>query len=517
MLKEAKKIIDEEVTYPQGTELVSTTDKRGIITYANEAFCQVAGYSKEELVGKNHNIVRHPDMPKAAFKDLWDNLEAKKAWRGAVKNRCKDGRYYWVDAFVTPIYEKDVLVGYQSVRCNLGETEKKRAVELYKKVLKSENAPKTSISIPSLNLSMPQKLGMYALFNLILLAATILASPYVAVLLPLLPFLFFYSDILTKPLFAEKLAKEYDSVSRLVFCDDADNIPEYHLKMDEGRFRTVIGRVVDSCKYLLKDADKLNQSSVVATKNIEQEAAELEKVAEAMEQMVETIAGIAESSDDTLERTNEAGNTAQQVTKKLSHTHTTIDALTNEVRTSAQITEELTVESEKINGMMAEIKGIADQTNLLALNAAIEAARAGEQGRGFAVVADEVRALSQRTQDATEQIQTSIDGIQQTLRALNSTMERGQNNARECVDVTNETQSSLGELCNIITEIADNATQVSAAAEEQSIVAMDICKNIDNIEQTSGSNLSQVQAIAHNANKIEQQSDKLMSLGKSFR
>jgi aerotaxis receptor len=98
-------VVNEEVKFSDSVELVSTTDTRGIITYANSAFCQVAGYEADELLGKNHNIVRHPDMPKAAYKDLWTHLEKGESWHGIVKNLCKDGRYYWVDAFITPIYE----------------------------------------------------------------------------------------------------------------------------------------------------------------------------------------------------------------------------------------------------------------------------------------------------------------------------------------------------------------------------------------------------------------------------
>ncbi|AGH43451.1 PAS domain-containing protein [Paraglaciecola psychrophila] len=92
------------------------TDTAGVITYANEAFCRVAGYFQQELLGKNHNVVRHPDMPKAAFADMWGKLKNKQAWQGAVKNRCNDGKYYWVDAFVTHVYEKGTLTGYQSLR-----------------------------------------------------------------------------------------------------------------------------------------------------------------------------------------------------------------------------------------------------------------------------------------------------------------------------------------------------------------------------------------------------------------
>ena len=116
MNRRNQQLINEEVSFSAEQELVSTTDLRGVITYANPAFCAVAGYSEAELVGKNHNLVRHPDMPAAAFADMWQHLKQGQSWRGMVKNRCKDGRYYWVDAYVTPIYQQQQLVGYQSVR-----------------------------------------------------------------------------------------------------------------------------------------------------------------------------------------------------------------------------------------------------------------------------------------------------------------------------------------------------------------------------------------------------------------
>lgn len=127
-------VVDQEVIFSNNEDLVSTTDKRGVITYANEAFCQVAGFSLEELVGQNHSVVRHPDMPKAAFKDLWDHLKNEQPWRGAVKNKCKDGRYYWVDAYVTPIYQDGTLTGYQSVRTQLKPEYKENANKIYTKL-----------------------------------------------------------------------------------------------------------------------------------------------------------------------------------------------------------------------------------------------------------------------------------------------------------------------------------------------------------------------------------------------
>jgi len=98
---------DTEINYPSHYNILSTTNLKGAITYCNDDFIEVSGFTEEELIGNNHNMVRHPDMPPAAFGDLWSHLKNEKPWMGIVKNRCKDGSYYWVDAYVTPIKEND--------------------------------------------------------------------------------------------------------------------------------------------------------------------------------------------------------------------------------------------------------------------------------------------------------------------------------------------------------------------------------------------------------------------------
>ena len=139
----SKKIIDEEVTFEDvgvlNRPIISKTDLKGIITYVNTPFCKLAGYSKEELLGKPHNIIRHPDMPKAAFKDLWDTIQRNEKWRGFVKNLRKDGRYYWVEAFIEPIFDENGnKIGYISARKPVSESDKAKYEEIYKEMRKKE-------------------------------------------------------------------------------------------------------------------------------------------------------------------------------------------------------------------------------------------------------------------------------------------------------------------------------------------------------------------------------------------
>lgn len=118
--------------------LVSETDEKGRITFANDDFCEVAGYTIDELIGKPHNIVRHPDMPRAAFKDLWDTIKSGKKWRGFVKNKAKDGRYYWVYATVFPFMNCDGQKGYISCRRKVSHMEKEKYEKLYKQMRAKE-------------------------------------------------------------------------------------------------------------------------------------------------------------------------------------------------------------------------------------------------------------------------------------------------------------------------------------------------------------------------------------------
>ena len=130
--------IDEEFVFEKGL-IVSSTDLKGIITYANRKFCEIAGYSKNELIGKNHNIVRHPDMPKAAFQEVWDTIRAGKEWTGIVKNLRKDGRYYWVYSHITPITVDGETVGYTAARRPASATEIEEIIPIYKDLIEKES------------------------------------------------------------------------------------------------------------------------------------------------------------------------------------------------------------------------------------------------------------------------------------------------------------------------------------------------------------------------------------------
>ena len=131
-------VTQNEVEYSDDMIITSTTNLKGILTYVNQDFIDISGFTPDELIGKNHNVIRHPDMPPEAFKDLWDTVKSGRSWRGMVKNRCKNGDHYWVDAYVTPVYDHDQVVGYQSVRTRPTREQVAQATRLYARLRNKE-------------------------------------------------------------------------------------------------------------------------------------------------------------------------------------------------------------------------------------------------------------------------------------------------------------------------------------------------------------------------------------------
>ncbi|TNH66784.1 aerotaxis receptor Aer, partial [Aeromonas caviae] len=362
MARKHAQVVDSEVEFPADVQLVSTTDLRGVITYANPAFCRIAGYQVDELVGHNHNLVRHPDMPKAAFADLWDRLKEGNPWRGVVKNRCKDGRYYWVDAYVTPIYEHGKISGYQSVRCKPDPQLKQAAAQAYRTLLSAEQ--RGTPARPSLRRFRPLMLGLPLLALLVWAALT--QGPLTALLMLLPPLAIagaYWRELIALPRYLRQLGQQYDSLTRLVYSGDAPGaIADFHLKMLQARIRTVLGRVDDATHPLQALATDLQDSSHRAFLDINEQDAQTQQMAAAMTQMASTAHEIARNIQDTNGQVTEARSSCQSTVEQLDQTQQQMTRLASQAEQAFHSAVELASESERIGSVMGEIQGIAEQT-----------------------------------------------------------------------------------------------------------------------------------------------------------
>ena len=519
-MKNNSPITNNEVSLSSSSTITSTTDVKGVITYINQDFLDISGFSTDELIENNHNIVRHPDMPEEAFSDLWTTIQSGQPWMGLVKNRCKNGDFYWVDAFVTPIKMNDEIIGYESTRVKPLEVLTKRAGSLYKKITTGKK-----IKLKSLGLLQKQILAGTSLlfFVFALLAATksldhiVAGAAWIGTSLAWAGLTFYLMKDFQK--LVKRSKRVVDSpVTQLAYYGKVDDVSQIRLsiRMLAAKLRTVVRRIDQSAENLSIEAR--NSADIVSTSNksINQQKQELELVATAVTQMTAAIQEVAQSSNGAAQAANDASEISQKGALTITDAIGIIDSLDANISTASNSISQLKVDSENIGGVLDVIRGIAEQTNLLALNAAIEAARAGEQGRGFAVVADEVRTLASHSRDATQEIQEMVERLQQGVKSAVETMEEVSKRAAQGVEQVEESAESLAEISGSVSTINDMNTQIATATEEQRSVAAEVSRNIERINQLSSETSESTVQSEQNSQKLAELSENLKVMIEQF-
>lgn len=491
--------------------IVTTTDLKGRITYANPAFVEISGFSPEELVGHAHNVVRHPDMPPEAFSDLWETIQRGQPWRGLVKNRCKDGGFYWVDAYVTPHHEHGKLVGYISVRSAPDRDEVQAAETLYEAVREQQH--KLPATPRTRWWHSPSPWGA-----LIAVAALVVACG--AYWLPHWGWLLAQFGVIAGGalLWRLRVEKPLNVLKDTLSAICAGRLGDVALKG-----RVLLGlkglpMLVESTRIHLHStlcdmhqvagvvngsADRVNGEILAIRRVIDSQHGRLKRISDAVEEMSVAIQEVSVHTGTTLTLSKSAMDEVDTAEEKISDSVRGTDSVAEAVgRTNAQI-DSLHDLVNTISKVTQAISEIANQTRLLSLNAAIEAARAGENGRGFGVVAEEVRTLSDRTAGSTEDIGHALEAITRFATETARSMREAVDSVRYSGEQIRESAGFFERVRGSSQAVVDRATQITTMLNQQSTASQSVAESMDVISEEVENTSHSVASLADAAGALQ--------------
>ncbi|PPQ31634.1 methyl-accepting chemotaxis protein [Rhodopila globiformis] len=502
-MRDTGPITNNEVPLPEGALLVSQTDPGGRITFANEAFVAVSGFTRDELIGAPHNLVRHPHMPQAAFRDLWTTIKAGKSWEGLVKNRAKSGDFYWVRANVTPVLEAGQLSGFISIRTRPEREEVAQAETAYAAIREGRgrglrvlggSLVRTGL-VPAVQRAM-QGIASGTAINLVVLYLSVAASlvagslgigawPRALGLMLIGAVVLATSAVSLRRLrraFAT-LEEQFGALARGDLGHAIETVPVPELQTIAGFLRSLRAKLAYAEEVR---AQRESDAAVIRAAALKEMADKVETVANASATdvatktsgmihnttgMVDAAQDVSAHADTAARASSDALMSAQTVAAAAEELAASIREITSQIGGASEATRGavgetdaaqkiitgLRTEVERIGQITSLIADIAGQTNLLALNATIEAARAGDAGRGFAVVAAEVKKLAGQTAKATNDISHQIAQIRQA---------------------TTETVDAVARIGGKVGEIDHVSAAIAAAMEEQSAATQEISQSV---------------------------------------
>ncbi|MBW0446055.1 PAS domain-containing methyl-accepting chemotaxis protein [bacterium M00.F.Ca.ET.228.01.1.1] len=509
-------VTGHEYEFPSSQMLVSATDLTGRIEYCNPAFVAVSGFTHDELIGQPHNLIRHPDMPREAFADMWATIRDGRPWTALVKNRRKNGDHYWVQANVTPVVKQGAVVGYLSVRIKPTRDAVRAAEALYARMRTGEArgvkllrgvVVRTGLrgrlqALTRLPVATRAAAG-YALTPLAL-AATGLAAWQGA---PPAQFWMAFAAasavsfvswcLLTKHVgapvrdmrgFATRLAAGDLTVDlQVARHDDLGDVLQA-LNQLKANLAAIVYDVREQINGMLDNAREISSGNLDLARRTELQAASLEETAATMEELTTTVQANADASVRALDLAKDAQAAAAEGGRIAGQVEQTMAGITAASRRIADIT--------------GVIDGIAFQTNILALNAAVEAARAGEAGRSFAVVAGEVRMLAQRCAASSKEIKSVVEASAAEVAAGTELVTRTTSQMRAIDEAVERVSSIIVEVANASSEQAEGIRQVNQA--------------VSHLDGATQQNAALVEQAAATAQRLAAQADVLSEAVRLF-
>ena len=503
-------VTNNECVIRDGQSIVSKTDLQGNITYVNPYFIEVSGFSEDELLGAPQNIIRHPDMPVEAFADMWATLKHGLPWTGMVKNRSKNGDFYWILANVTPVREQGKAVGYMSVRTKASRTMIDAAEEAYRRVregraggmaIRQGALVRVGLGglvrrVKDMPVSAKIGIGMLALSAAGIVEAAVAYSGgasgvgpgAIAAFTVGLSMMIWYGlhRIVVAPL------QQAIQVARAMAAGDLSSRFAQAGNDDVGQLLRALQQMNVNLTATIGDVDANVRSIKVGTQEIaagnmdlsartEEQAASLEQTSSSMDEFATAVKQNAASAHEA----NALADNACSVARKGG------DAVAQVVTTMTDISQS----SARIADIISLIDGIAFQTNILALNAAVEAARAGEQGRGFAVVATEVRTLAQRSAGAAKEIKELINVSADKVRQGTALADSAGKTMTEIVGAIDRVTAIIGE--------------ISSASREQSVSIDEVNRAVAQMDSVTQQNAALVEQAAAAAGSLDEQALRL--------
>ena len=510
---------DIETLLPEGLFIYSRTDLKSLIVEANDAFADISAYRREDMLGQPHNMVRHPDMPAEAFADMWRDLKAGRPWRGLVKNRRSDGGFYWVVANASPVREQGRIVGYQSVRSRPSREEVAAAEAAYRRIRQGDRSIRIEHGrvVPARRSlagwfgSAQVQLAGSAGLLLVLAAASVVQFFAGSPLLSAVMFGTGVLGLLWGVNFGFRFVKRLDADAaslraHLEHLLTTGDLRRRFAIAGQDRLADIacaIDRFVSSVQATVQGmGDTALQSSeasgeVAAGVGTLDEATRVQcdatsTAAAGIEQITVSIGEVAERAADTRSAADATSEVSERGAELSARASEKILVLAETVSQASAQVELLGSQSAEISRITGVIRDIAEQTNLLALNAAIEAARAGEQGRGFAVVADEVRKLAERTGKATQEISGMVVAIQDRTQLAVGGMREGAGLVSDGVLLVREVQEALQEIKGQMSRTLCMVNDISHSSAEQSNAMVTMAQSVERVSSMTDQNMAVV-------------------------